>query len=110
MPTVALTNIKHNDTWVDAGEEVSQDSFPDITDEEYQALVDSEAIGEPTLTGAEAEAYANERLAEVDALLQEKYNITLQEVLATEDTGGGAEAAVDGTPASSVPEGSSDGV
>lgn len=98
MAVVALTNIKHNDQWVDAGEEVSQDTFEDMTDEQWQALVDAEAVGEPVLTGAEAEALTQEQLDKVDQLLQEKYGLSLAEVLATEDTGGGAD------------EGSPDGV
>ena len=90
MAVVALTNIKHDDQWVDAGTEVAQDDFEGMTDEQWQALVDSEAVGTPVLSSVEAEAMTQEQLDKVDKLLQEKYGLTLADVLATEDTGGGA--------------------
>jgi hypothetical protein len=83
VAAVALTNINHNGEWVDAGDEIPEEWDEDTVD----ALTEQGAIGEPTLTGSEAEAFAQARLAEVDELLQEKYNITLADVLATEDTG-----------------------
>jgi hypothetical protein len=109
MAQVALTNIKHNTTFIEAGTEINEETLPDATEEEIEALVESGAIGEPTLTGAEAEVYAQQRLAEVDELLQQKYGLSLNEVLATEDTAGESTPAVraDGSPEG---EGSPDGV
>jgi hypothetical protein len=106
MP-VALTNILHSGQWVDAGEEVTESTFVEISEEEMQALVDVGAVGDPP--GVVFIGDSEEKLAQLDALLQEKYGMTADELLATEVTAEEPSAATPEPPQAEGDQGSSSG-
>lgn len=80
---VALTDIKYSsEGYVEAGTDISETDLEETLGEDgMDQLRESGAIGEPVLSGSQAEDLVKVQMQEVDRLLQEKYNLTLAEVM-----------------------------